>query len=160
MLAPRTTCCNCLPMAIGQRTKVRCPLLQIVHCSLSHSRMLRQRSVMAAASPPCPLNKEQERKLRQLTVMSKAENCKVCVCKPTLGDSLAQSLRLAAGACSRTASHDDLFWPSAPSLKCWCCPFHEVGESLLLQIHFDSGHAVNAPAPVMSWISSCHRLSA
>ena len=34
---------------------------------------------MAAASPPCPLNKEQERKLRQLTVMSKAENCKVRV---------------------------------------------------------------------------------
>eukprot|EP00891_Asterochloris_glomerata_P002000 jgi/Astpho2/2000/e_gw1.00038.238.1_t len=28
------------------------------------------------ASPSCPLNKEQERKLRQLTVMSKAENCK------------------------------------------------------------------------------------
>ena len=86
---------------------------------------------MAAASPPCPLNQEQERKLRQLTVMSKAENCKVCVRKPTLGDGLAQSLRLAAAACCSTASREDLFWPSAPSLKCRCCPIHEAGESLL-----------------------------
>lgn len=86
MLGPRTTCCSSLLMATGLRTKVRSSPLQIVHCSCSYCRMLRQRSVTAAASPSCPLNKEQERKLRQLTVMSKAENCKVRVCQLNLGD--------------------------------------------------------------------------